>query len=365
MLLAMIHRFLTSRLFVTQSVSARPLAYRQRNSQADAVPGSPTSGSTRRGSRTLEATSRDGFTLVELLVVITIIGILMSLLLPAVQQIRAAARRLQCGNNLKQIGLALLNYETTIKKFPPGAFWYYDPARRKLQGSMFVHLLPYVESTTVYDQFDFTQDSIENQLIEGTNQRISSVVIPVYVCPSDDHGGTDPNTERAYHNYSGSSGPTAHITSPNCSCPLWQNMNALATQPYERPPQVAGVFHRRGFSIRMQQIRDGTSNTIAIGETRPGCSAHHDNGWVISNNGSGLTSTLIPINYDSCQPDSSDGCRRPCNWASELGFRSAHSGGAQFVFCDGSVHFLTEGIDLPLYNNLGDKADGIPVSIPQ
>src|SRR6185437_12220051 len=100
-----------------------------------------------------------GFTLVELLVVIAIIGVLTALLLPAVQAAREAARRAQCNNNLKQIGLAIANYESTFKQLPPGAFW--EPSLGVYHGPILVQLLPYVEQAQLYQLFDFTAPSTD------------------------------------------------------------------------------------------------------------------------------------------------------------------------------------------------------------
>ena len=96
-----------------------------------------------------------------------------------------------------------------------------------------------------------------------------------------------------------------------------------------------------------------------MGEIRPLCSWHGDNGWATTNNGNGYCSTIIPINYDTCQgADAANGCNRFCNWNTEAGFKSSHPGGAQFLFGDGSVHMLTEDIDYMTYQHLGGKADG-------
>ncbi|MCA9267018.1 MAG: DUF1559 domain-containing protein, partial [Planctomycetales bacterium] len=120
-----------------------------------------------------------------------------------------------------------------------------------------------------------------------------------------------------------------------------------------------------GVPTTIQQCRDGLSNTIFFGETRRDCSNHTQQGWARSNNGNGLVSTQVPMNVDTCSTDSSaDPCKRPCNWSTELAFKSAHSGGVFFVFGDGSVHFLNESIDHWAYQYLGAKADGKVVTIP-
>src|SRR6188768_3901810 len=122
--------------------------------------------------------SRRGFTLVELLVVIAIIGVLVALLLPAVQAAREAARRMQCTNNLKQLGLALANYETAIKSYPPGAFWQYPPDTNALKGSCLLHLLPFMEQQNIYDQVDFKQFNVEKQTTPVAFSTIAATKIP-------------------------------------------------------------------------------------------------------------------------------------------------------------------------------------------
>jgi len=312
---------------------------------------------------------RTAFTLVELLVVIAIIGILIALLLPAVQAAREAARRSQCSNHLKQIGVALHNYELTHKILPPGAFWACRDGTRK--GSILVHILPYIEQQPLYDAFNFNVPNIDGQKFAGTGVEIGSTVIATYVCPSDNHPGvidTEPHSSHdpvktvALHNYTASRGPNHLANNGACACS--NNWNSFGWGPYETFDDFAGPFTRRGTCVRFAWIKDGLSNTIFFGEVRPMCSWHNDNGWATSNNGNGYSSTVIPINYHSCNRDTSvsDNCRRYCNWNTEAGFRSAHPGGAQFLFGDGAVRLLPDTIDHPMYQRLGGKDDGKPVT---
>ncbi len=294
---------------------------------------------------------QSGFTLVELLVVIAIIGVLIALLLPAVQAAREAARRAQCTNNLKQIGLGLHNYELSYKQFPFGAVWS-SPFER---GSILVRLLPYVEQTATYDAIDFRQQSIHNAVLPGTSTKVASQVISTYICPSDTHGNYF-YPGRALHNYAASRGPTQVYANPACYCDHpWQLM-ALAFDLNSR--DFAGPFTRAGVTTRISDIRDGLSNTIFFGEVRPDCSEHARNGWLDSNNGNGYCTTLIPINYDTCSDTAPDPCHQPCTWNTEAGFKSAHPGGANFLVGDGSVTFLAETIDHQAYQYLGGKQDG-------
>ena len=303
------------------------------------------------------ATPRGGFTLVELLVVIAIIAILIALLLPAIQSTREAARRSQCSNHIRQIGLACINFENTNGRYPPGAYWY--GASPKNRGSILIYLLPYLEQKSLFDAFDF-ENTIDAQTYPNTSIYIDSNSVPVYQCPSDIQPVS--TNGRVSANYAACSGPTAHIDNTNCSCQ--NNWNNYALVGYEKSPNFAGVFHRRGAATTVKQILDGLSNTIFFGEVRPACSRHHAQGWGSSNNGQGLTSTLIPINFNSCDDANSDGCKRPCNWNTELGFKSLHLRGANFVFGDNSVHFLSDEIDHWTYQYLGAKADRKNVTLP-
>ena len=137
----------------------------------------------------LNRKNKRGFTLVELLVVIAIIGILVGLLLPAVQAAREAARRMQCTNNMKQIGLALHNYHDTLRRVPPGGIWFTnavaDANFKNNRGSMLAHLTQFIEQGNTYQQFNFNS-AIEYQFVPGsTTQYIAGQAMPVFRCPSD------------------------------------------------------------------------------------------------------------------------------------------------------------------------------------
>jgi prepilin-type N-terminal cleavage/methylation domain-containing protein len=352
---------------------------------------------------------RSGFTLVELLVVIAIIGILVALLLPAVQAAREAARRAQCANNSKQLGLAIQLYHDGKKEFPAGAAWWEgqrdwtgsppecdascDPTDRnpnccvQARGTILMFLLPYVEEQALFDLYDFEIATDEQLLPNG--MPIASTPVSTFVCPSDEpreardnraNATLGPDLLKSYHlaNYAASRGPTA-VNNGGAPCPLmpaWnqafgpfvQNGGELV---YEYPDRgdldhwrkFGGPFTRIDYRIKGKQITDGLSHTIFLGEVRTGCSAHVAEGWGWSHSGQGLISTVVPINFDSCNSESASArCGYWDTWVSELGFKSAHPGGVHVVMGDASVQFIPDSIDMLTYNRLGGKADGGVVS---
>ena len=326
----------------------------------------------RRKTFRSSAVRRKGFTLVELLVVIAIIGVLVALLLPAIQAAREAARRSQCGNNMRQIGMALHNYHDTTNQFPPGAF------RGTSRGSNLIRLLPFLEQQALYDLFDFDSPAgTDNQQFPGPlpdgNVLLAAAVVPAYLCPSDTSArkvGDRPN-QRQVANYVASYGPGPMSNSGSCSCPefpLWQSW-ALPGYSQNNP---AGPFTRNGevWNARLPDISDGLSNTIFYGETRRDCTLHGQAGWSRSNNGQGYVATTIPINYDSCRTldqATAQGltpCRALCNWNTEKGFKSQHPGGAHFLMGDGSVRFFGENLDHQMYQYLGARESGEAVQVP-
>jgi prepilin-type N-terminal cleavage/methylation domain-containing protein len=284
---------------------------------------------------------RAAFTIIELLVVMAIIGILLALLLPAVQAARESARKIKCANNLKQIGLAIHNFEQTYKLLPAGAS---IPGI----GTVYVSLLPYLDQLSLGEMAQHA----------NTRPEIGKIPMPVLRCPSDSH--RDLYNGQATQNYAASRGPTDLDKNPACPCDYQWKQFAVA--PLDDPNNFAGPFTRVGTRIETTAVTDGLSNTIFFGEVRPECSSQAQQGWAISNDGNGYCTTLIPINFNTCNESAPDPCARPCNWNTEVGFKSAHVGGAYFLYGDGSVHFLSDNIDYKVYQNLGNKADGMPVT---
>ena len=333
---------------------------------------------------------RKGFTLVELLVVIAIIGVLVALLLPAVQAAREAARRSQCTNNMKQIGLALLNFEMSHKKLPAGARWFsledsIQPpptswGERVNLGNAHIRLLPYIEQQALFDVFKLNRNDSpppegtdNTKLADGT--LATSVLITSFTCPSDVHPENVDDSNIKMSNYAAMNGRGGVNYRGSCQCVqglIFEKDYALCAEPQYGNKQkcvdfkpLPGVFDRRATQTKFSQIEDGLSNTLFFGEVRPACSEHLTAGWARTNNGDGLITTVVPINFDTCQPADAqvDDCKKSCNWNASTGVKSSHPGGAHVVFGDGSVHFLNETIDMWTYQYLGAKADGHSVSL--
>ncbi len=338
---------------------------------------------------------RSAFTLVELLVVVTIIGILIGLLLPAVQGAREAARRTQCGNNLRQLGVALHNYHTMHGSLPMGSWCRWDGAEEpppmiEGSGSMLEEILPLIEQQAIYDDlhdvgdkypdYDPSVDMLEKH---PHFEEIRKHIIPLYMCPSDDSKNMNPK-QYCYVSYVGSAGPRIISDAGNwrtpCLCSDGQAFNELY-KTRDLPPVG---FRRAGFTapgpftrhhsgtkhpaVDFSMIKDGLSNTIFMGEVRPRCMSSARASWAHSNHGSGVVATTVPINYDSCGHRATwapvDGCRTDCNWNVALGFKSTHPGGAMFLMGDGAVTLLAESIDGWTYQCMGAIADHRTFEMP-
>ena len=314
------------------------------------------------------------FTLIELLVVIAIIAVLVALLLPAVQQAREAARRSQCKNNLKQLGLALHNYHEQYNMLapnlsgydatPPGApsnVPWVGGSHRK--GSLIVRLLPSLDQGPIFNQINF--NTAGTQDLETQNPQIAILKLTVLLCPSETSQGRSLGVNAsngqpvAVSCYSASIG--AQKNSTNGSCALFPgnffNDAPVADSDTANPFNLSGPFSRYAWAATFAQISDGTSNTIMMGEVLPNASDHGAQGWLSTN--SQWFSTTSPINF----PTSSSGavCNSWSSWNTSNGFKSKHTGGTHVLLCDGSVRFISENISYATYQQLGDRRDNVPL----
>lgn len=322
--------------------------------------------------------NRRAFTLIELLVVIAIIAILIALLVPAVQKVREAAARLQCTNNLKQIGLGIHNFHDTYKKFPVGT---HDDDNRSFCWRVWI--LPYIEQGALYNQMvqagmwlppgmggganGVNVDGVANSEISSaaaTIQALCKSKIAVYTCPSDILPDFD-NDGYAKANYCANVGATtdqAGTVFNLTGCAVW------------RGNQQSGILlhaneNNNTFTVNMAGITDGTSNTFLVGEVTQtanitATATNHGMWpiWAAGNNGGGCNGvsggaavfryvdTAYPINLKTTT--NSDMC-----------FGSFHTGGANFVLADGSVRFVSETVSTLAYRAAGTRHFGEAISL--
>jgi prepilin-type N-terminal cleavage/methylation domain-containing protein len=322
-------------------------------------------------------TQRQGFTLVELLVVIAIIGILIALLLPAVNAAREAARRTQCKNNIKQCALACNTYHEAYKTLPVGA-------KSSNQLSWRCYILTFIEEKGVYDLMlsydtfnkanvacDFRNGPVNNEgthkanLVQVTNR------IKTFLCPSAPNNENDAvaplgDGRRAYVcMYQGNAGPlgTNRVTSS-----AYKSVLVSDTQGFS----MHGMF-TANTQVKVRDVTDGFSKTLLLGELYTG----GRQGWAVgmTNSGNGLPFTGWGNNPASGNgiPSSMNGCKNirdsinllvPVTSGNHQTMQSLHPGGAHFAMGDGAVTFLDENIDFSLYLSLASRNGGEPANLP-
>jgi prepilin-type N-terminal cleavage/methylation domain-containing protein/prepilin-type processing-associated H-X9-DG protein len=317
-----------------------------------------------------------GFTLVELLVVITIIGILIALLLPAVQAAREAARKMQCSNNLKQIGVAMHSLAAAHEAFPPGV------QSRKPEWPYFLHfLLPYLEQEAYYVTLDGPKFSLVRpweSSLPGWDRWVplNNVSIPGLLCPDDGLGTsfmlTTPTLRIPKSNYLGI------FSGLNDQ----EGMYSATYMPPSFTSQQAQDLSKRHAVFRYEtgtpfaEITDGTSNTMAVAEYLKGIDEEDCRGAPWSNRG-GLQMLFVKLGPNSTGEDSlypsfcpaeynQPSLNLPCNGSGAIygcaASRSRHPGGVNVVYCDGSTHFIQDHVDITVWQNLGWINDGNAVT---
>jgi prepilin-type N-terminal cleavage/methylation domain-containing protein/prepilin-type processing-associated H-X9-DG protein len=288
---------------------------------------------------------RSAFTLIELLVVIAIIGILIALLLPAVQSAREAARAAKCQNNLKNIGLALHNHHAQYEVFPRG----YIVQNRKTEAWGWpIFILPFLEQGALQERLDIYNRRLTDLLAEGSDIRLVQTRLPVFRCPSDTTAELLPTRPRHFNGIGAPAG-----FEPSTS-------NYMGNRGFY---DLGGEFRNNGVlfgdsDIRLEDIGDGTSCTFLCGERDWRCSSGT---WIGARNppGSGMFGAYMLLGRVSMKlndPRPGD-AHNTCT----EGFSSTHPSGAHFLMCDGSVHFISENVS---FSNAGLTAKDIHKARP-
>ena len=299
---------------------------------------------------------RGGFTLVELLVVIAIIGVLVALLLPAVQAAREAARRMSCTNNMKQTGLGMLNHESTLGEFPAGAMGWNQNKSSWLGHTAQFQILPYLEASNISDQLE-----LEKRWIHLDNLGVCSTQISAYQCPSDDAAG------RIF----------GHFSRSNCVLNFGKDFVYPSELPQVTRVEDPSLMENGGafmysFARELREFEDGTSNTVLVSEMLSGVDASSPSDyrglWAWPFVGAMYLHTYTPntsiedcIRTYQCPDLAVQKTQAPCNGdCSEndvvMSARSYHPGGVNTVFADGHVALITDEVDLTVWQALATIA---------
>ncbi|MGD9857859.1 MAG: DUF1559 domain-containing protein [Planctomycetaceae bacterium] len=290
-----------------------------------------------------ETRAQQGFTLIELLVVIAVIGLLVALLVPAVQAAREAARRTQCINNLKQIGLALHNYHDRCGSFPPSTVVDWDQPEPTGWWSWIARILPELDERPLYQQLDLSEDVWTNchKLKPYTSQKLA-----VLLCPSD------PQSDQVYKSDEECPGGEAYALTNYLGCRGSTWHQPPASGDARQAPLGNGVFPHVNGVARLAHVLDGTSQTILVGERPADPEAYW--GWWAAGRGAddlGLGDSVLDVSEGLHDGEFADGDDLLHYW-------SAHPGGAQFTMCDGSVRFLAYAMDAKTFLALGSRNGG-------
>jgi prepilin-type N-terminal cleavage/methylation domain-containing protein/prepilin-type processing-associated H-X9-DG protein len=315
----------------------------------------------------LQSARRRGFTLIELLVVIAIIGILIGLLLPAVQKVREAANRIKCANNLKQIALAVHSYHDGQGYLPVNSGT--SLALNDHNWSWLARILPYIEQDALYRQANIPSNTLSMSAAEIQAQ------IKTFLCPSDPLSNAGPRTDEfnisptpvGQTNYKGVSGANwgndggiGNTGSPGGAfgCDAQWRYADPSSGSYNGLDDGDGIFYRDDFKRpkRLTDILDGTSNTFMVGEDVPSMNMHCD--WPFANHATGTCGIGPNALNSSGQPYASS------DWPNVYSFHSMHAGGLQFAMADGSVTFIPNSISLAVYRALATSNGGEVVSLP-
>jgi prepilin-type N-terminal cleavage/methylation domain-containing protein/prepilin-type processing-associated H-X9-DG protein len=312
---------------------------------------------------------RPGFTLIELLVVIAIIGVLIALLLPAVQAAREAARRSQCVNNMKQIGIAMHNYHDTVGSFPT-SFWRNTrdvPGSTVVDGtnrhSWIAMSLPYLEQTNVYNAMNFSVG------VGGPiNATAAMTPLNVLMCPSDpsptiskyarvDQGVGINNNSGPKLSYAGNFGDN-HNDDPNWW--TFPNLPFSRDNGYGEYDTETGIMCRSGGTVAIRDVTDGLSNTFAAGEIL----YETCDWWTWANPNGSTCGTSCPICYMRVTQHNGDANSAidSRNWRVGFGFRSMHPGVVNFLFCDGRVTAIKCTVNRITYRALSTRNIGEVIS---